>query len=111
MARCAHCAAEIPANAESCPLCHEKTGASEEAFELELPAGSGEEIPAEWQGGAVYTLELPARCPHCLVPIRTVRVLKLRRTQVSFTSTVPRGGRVIVCPECNRILSAELAAL
>ena len=81
----------------------------DEAYEIELPDGG--EIPAEWQGGAVYTLELPARCPYCLVQIRTVRVLKLKRTQVAFTSTVPRGGRVIICPECSRILSAELAAL
>ena len=109
MATCAHCSGEIPADVEACPLCLEKTAGGEEAFELELP--SEEEIPAEWQGGAVYTLELPARCPYCLVQIRTVRVLKLKRTQVAFTSTVPRGGRVIICPECSRILSAELAAL
>ena len=111
MATCAHCSGEIPADVEACPLCLEKTAGGEEAFELELPSDSGEEIPAEWQGGAVYTLELPARCPYCLVQIRTVRVLKLKRTQVAFTSTVPRGGRVIICPECSRILSAELAAL
>jgi hypothetical protein len=111
MATCAHCSGEIPANVEACPICLEKTAGGEEAFELELPSESGEEIPAEWQGGAVYTLELPARCPYCLVQIRTVRVLKLKRTQVAFTSTVPRGGRVIICPECTRILSAELAAL
>ena len=83
----------------------------EEAYEIELPSEAGEEIPAEWHRGAVYTLELAARCPYCLVPIRTVRVLKLKRTQAAFTSTVPRGGRVIVCPECDRILSAELTAL
>jgi hypothetical protein len=82
------------------------------AYEIPVTEEStGENMPAEWQGGAVYTLELPARCPFCLVQIRTVRVLKLKRTQVAFTSTVPRGGRAIVCPECNRILSAELAAL
>ena len=111
MATCAHCSGDIPANVETCPLCLEKTADGEEAYELELPSDSAEEIPAEWQRGAVYTLELPARCPHCLVPIRTVRVLKLRRTQVAFTSTVPRGGRAIVCPECDRILSVELTAL
>ena len=82
-----------------------------ETYEIELPSESAEEIPAEWQRGAIYTLELAARCPYCLVPIRTVRVLKLKRTEVAFTSTVPRGGRVIVCPECVRILSAELTAL
>jgi hypothetical protein len=82
----------------------------EGAYEIELPSG-GEEIPIEWQRGAVYTLELPARCPHCLVSIQTIRVLKLKRTQAAFTSILPRGGRVIVCPECDRILSAELTAL
>ena len=111
MATCAHCSKPVPVDVETCPACLEKTGDGDEAFELELPSGSGEEIPAEWQGGAVYALELPARCPHCLVPIRTVRVLRLKRTQVAFTSTVPRGGRAIVCPECNRILSVELTAL
>ena len=88
-----------------------ETPEGEETYEIELPGDSAEEIPAEWQGGAVYALEVAARCPHCLVPIRTVRVLRLRRTQVTFTSTLPRGGRVIVCPECERILSAELTAL
>ena len=110
MARCAHCSGEIPADVETCPLCLARTAAGGDAYELEL-SGESAEIPAEWQGGAVYTLELSARCPHCLVQIRTVRVLKLKRTQAAFTSTLPRGGRVIVCPECNRILSAELAAL
>ena len=88
-----------------------ETPEGEETYEIELPSDSAEEVPAEWRKGAVYTLELPVRCPYCLVPIRTVRVLKLKRTEVAFTSTVPRGGRVIVCPECDRILSAELTTL
>src|SRR4051812_37355037 len=77
-------------------------------YEIELPSGSDEDIPIEWQRGAVYTLELAARCPHCLVSIQTIRVLKLKRTQAAFTSALPRNGRVIVCPECDRILSVEL---
>ena len=88
-----------------------ETAEGGETYEIELPSDAVEEIPVEWRMGAVYTLELAVRCPHCLVPIRTVRVLKLKRTQAAFTSTVPRGGRVIVCPECDRILSAELTAL
>ena len=80
-----------------------------EAYELSVD-DSGE-IPAEWQGGASYELELPARCPYCREAIRTLRVLRLKRTQVTFTSTLPRGGRALVCPACERILSAELAAL
>ena len=69
------------------------------------------EIPTEWQASATYTLEQPARCPHCREPIRTLRVLRLIRTQVPFTSTLPRGGRALICPSCERIISAELAGL
>ena len=69
------------------------------------------EDPGRMEGGRRYTLELPARCPHCREIIRTIRVLRLKRTQVTFTSTLPRGGRVIVCPQCERIISAELTTL
>ncbi len=77
----------------------------------ELPDVKTEEIPEEWQGGAVYTLELPVRCPHCRDPIRTLRVLRLVRTQVSFTSTLPRNGRAFVCPQCEKLLSVELSGI
>ena len=70
-----------------------------------------DETLGEWQAAAVYTLELPARCPHCREPIRTLRVLRLTRTQVTFTSPLPRGGRVLVCPLCERIISAELSGI
>jgi hypothetical protein len=117
MAECLFCSEEIPADAVTCPLCLKQLPAVEgvekdEAYELELPdEGAPEIIPAEWQGGAEYSLELPARCPHCREIIRTIRVLRLKRTQVTFTSTLPRGGRIIVCPQCERIISAELTAL
>jgi hypothetical protein len=62
-------------------------------------------------GGALYTLESPVRCPECNQEIRTFRVLRVLRTQVSFTSTLPRKGYVIVCPDCQRMLSAELSGL
>ena len=61
--------------------------------------------------GAVYTLEVPTRCPQCCSEIIVVRVSRLLRTQVSFTSTLPRKGYIIVCPECDGILSAELSGL
>jgi hypothetical protein len=80
----------------------------EDAYEL---GSDNADIPAEWQGGAIYTLELPARCPYCREVIRTLRVLRLKRTQVTFTSTLPRGGRILVCPACERIVSAELTAI
>jgi Double zinc ribbon len=119
MAKCAACAEELPAGAEQCPACFEAVEGVDSAIELDndgdaytLPAGSETgDIPMEWQGGAVYMLELPARCPYCKEQIRTIRVLKLKRTQVTFVSTLPRGGRAIVCPECDRILSVELTTL
>jgi hypothetical protein len=61
--------------------------------------------------GAVYSLEFPTRCSQCCSEISSVRVSRLLRTQVSFTSTLPRKGYIIVCPECDGILSAELSGL
>lgn len=60
---------------------------------------------------AVYTLESPALCPQCHESLDAVRVLRLARAQVAFTSALPRGGRALICPRCNHILSAELAGL
>jgi len=86
----------------------EKPGPDDDVYEI--PSLEGD-IPPEWSNAGLYELEAPARCPHCRESIRGVRVLKLTRTQVSFTSTLPRSGRVIVCPQCERILSAELGGL
>ena len=61
--------------------------------------------------GAIYTLEFSTRCPHCNKQIKTLRVSRLLRTHASFTSTLPRKGYVIVCPECDGMLSAELSGL
>jgi hypothetical protein len=68
-------------------------------------------IPVEWQSTAAYTLETAVRCPHCEEAITTIRIVGLTRSQVSFTSTLPRRGRVAVCPECERILPVELSGL
>ena len=75
--------------------------------EAEPPRGR----PKNADRGAVYTLEFPTTCPQCCNEISTVRVSRLLRTQVSFTSTLPRKGYIIVCPECSGILSAELSGL
>ena len=64
---------------------------------------SGREAEAE------YTLEYSVRCPHCDMDLDTLKVVRLLRTKVNFTSTLPRRGRVLVCPECQKIVSAELA--
>jgi len=80
----------------------------DDVYEL---TSTGAETPAGWHIGATYTLEAPVRCPYCREAIRVLRVFRLTRTQVSFTSALPRAGRVIVCPQCERILSAELGGL
>jgi hypothetical protein len=77
----------------------------------DLEAVEPDDIPTEWQGGAVYTLEQAVRCPHCREPIRTLRVVRMLRTQVTFTSPLPRAGRALVCPQCERIVSAELSGI
>ena len=61
--------------------------------------------------GTVYRLEFATRCPHCRKAIKTFKVFRLLRTQVSFTSTLPRKGYVIVCPDCDGLLSTELSGL
>jgi hypothetical protein len=84
-------------------------GADEDAYVI--PADEDVEIPAKWQTVATYELELPARCPHCRDPIRTLKVLRLVRSKVAFTSTLPRSGRAMVCPQCDAIISVEASGL
>ena len=82
----------------------------EDVYDLPtLPAADG--VIEEWQSAASYTLDQPVRCPHCRERINSVRIVGLTRSQVAFTSSLPRKGHVIVCPECQRILTAELAGL
>jgi CheY-like chemotaxis protein len=65
---------------------------------------SGEEAKIE----AEYTLESPVRCPACGERIGTLKAVRLIRAQVNFTSTLPRRGRIMVCPNCMAAISAEL---
>ena len=109
MAKCAYCSAELGSQTGKCPACLRNLPLGEDDA-YELPA-QDTEIPDEWQRGATYTLELPVRCPHCRDVIRTLRAIRLKRSQAPFTSTLPRAGRVLVCPQCERVLSAELTAL
>lgn len=82
----------------------------DDVYELP-PVESADAIPDVWQSPATYTLEMAVRCPHCDEAIRTIRIVGLSRSQVAFTSTLPRKGRVAVCPECDRILPVELSGL
>jgi len=60
---------------------------------------------------AAYALEKAVRCPTCREEISELRVVRLLRTRVNFTSTLPRRGRVMACPKCAAVLSGELGNL
>lgn len=87
---------------------HDPKNGSDDIHDL---SGTDLSIPAEWQSAGMYTLDEAARCPHCREPIRSIKVLRLTRSQVPFTSTLPRSGRVLLCPSCEGVLSAELSGL
>ena len=110
MERCPYCAQGLPPQASVCPHCDRNL--PQDALVLDADEDEDETpIPREWGSAALYTLETAARCPFCREPLRTVRVVRMNRTQVTFTSTLPRGGRAIVCPVCERILSVEIGAI
>lgn len=82
------------------------------------PAANGSAQPADGAEGApatgttgTYALDRPLFCPHCRERILSVHVVRLVRAQVSFTSTLPRGGRALACSACDGILSLELSGL
>jgi uncharacterized protein (DUF2225 family) len=58
---------------------------------------------------AEYALEYPCTCPVCGTSIGSVKVVRMLRSRVNFTSTLPRHGRVVICPKCRVILSASLS--
>jgi CheY-like chemotaxis protein len=58
---------------------------------------------------AEYSLECPVRCPSCGETVTTVKAVRLLRAHVNFTSTLPRRGRLVVCPHCLAVMPAELS--
>ena len=75
------------------------------------PTAPPPELPPsrESQAEAEYTLESPVRCPACGERMTSVKAVRLVRAHVNFTSTLPRRGRVICCPHCLAVVSAELS--
>jgi hypothetical protein len=132
---CRYCTETLPPGARECPLCLREvtdhsperrarlsqpaTAISRPATDASLRAATispgpittvhGSSAPAA--GGAVYTLESPALCPECNTEITTIHVIRVLRTQVSFTSTLPRKAYVTTCPVCRKLLSAGLSGL
>lgn len=76
----------------------------------EPPALFAEAEALRQSSDAVYRLESAVRCAQCGETISTLQAVRLLRTHVNFTSTLPRRGRVLVCPHCASIVSAELTS-
>lgn len=81
----------------------EETPMSGEAETPPLPPSRDSKAEAE------YTLESPVKCPSCGERITSVKAVRLVRAQVNFTSTLPRRGRVLVCPHCLAVIPGELS--
>ena len=137
--QCRYCTETLPSGARECPLCLREvadrsaerrtmisqpltvsgnkpsTGTSLAAATLAgataLPVIDPGVPRTAAPAGAVYTLESPAQCPECDTEITTIHVIRVMRTQVSFTSTLPRKAYVIACPACRKLLSAGLSGL
>ncbi len=60
---------------------------------------------------AIYGLEHPVRCPVCRGEIDQLYVVRLFRAKVNFMSSLPRSGRILVCPKCRAALPGELGAV
>ncbi len=67
-----------------------------------LPSAENSTVDAE------YTLESAVVCPSCNSAVSVLRVVRMLRSRVNFTSTLPRRGRVITCSHCRTILSVQL---
>jgi len=69
--------------------------------------------PNGWRSlpAAVYGLEHPLLCPACRAEIDQLFVVRLFRARVNFMSSLPRSGRVLVCPKCRTIVPGELGAV
>ncbi len=60
---------------------------------------------------AIYGLERPIRCPSCREELDHLCVVRLYRLKVNFVSSLPRSGRVLVCPRCQTPVPGELGAV
>lgn len=66
------------------------------------------ESQAEFE--AEYTLEAAVRCSHCKATIQKICVVRMLRTKVNFTSSLPRRGTIAICPSCRSMIPANVTA-
>ncbi len=60
---------------------------------------------------AVYGLEHGIVCPTCRAEIDELWAVRLFRARVNFMSSLPRSGRLLVCPKCRAPISGEMGAV
>ncbi len=65
----------------------------------------------KWNPPAEYKLEFPVRCSGCSKELTTLWAIRMYRVKVRFTSTLPRSGRILVCPHCKTVILGELGAV
>lgn len=78
---------------------------SDRAYDIGMDTrsfGDDEIVPAE----AEYTLESPVVCSGCRASLERVEIVRLLRTRVNFTSSLPRRGYVVACPSCRTVIPA-----
>lgn len=59
---------------------------------------------------AAYAAESSVKCPLCSAMLSTVNVIRLLRTKVNFTSSLPRRGYMVICPECRGVIPAAIVS-
>ncbi len=76
-------------------------------------SGSVEDTQSVWKAepAAVYGLEHPISCPGCGAEIGELYAIRMFRARVNFMSSLPRSGRLLVCPSCRTPIPAELGAV
>lgn len=74
---------------------------------------STDDTQSVWKAepAAVYGLEHPISCPGCGVEISELYAIRMFRARVNFMSSLPRSGRLLVCPACRTPVPAELGAV
>lgn len=79
----------------------------------EVSSDPAEDTQSVWKSepAAVCGLEHPITCPGCASRIQELYAVRMSRARVNFMSSLPRSGRVLVCPHCRTPLPGELGAV
>jgi len=86
------------------------TGSAEDVEEIDIPLDAS---VTDWRStlAATYSLEQPVVCSSCRQEIDKLHVVRLYRSKVNFVSSLPRSGRVLICPHCRTLVPGELGGV